>query len=81
MIIGKYSKNNSLSDFWGKIEHIEKIRNINTKWVCESDTSCNCRYADYQKSLEQILLESKFLQSKNNKNSFSSRSKRISKFL
>ncbi|WP_321421346.1 4Fe-4S cluster-binding domain-containing protein [uncultured Methanobacterium sp.] len=57
MMIGKYNKNNSLSDFWGKLEHVEKIRNINTELVCESDTSCNCRFVEYQNILEKISIE------------------------
>jgi radical SAM protein with 4Fe4S-binding SPASM domain len=57
MMIGKYNKKNSLSDFWGKTEHVEKIRNINTERVCESDTSCNCRFVEYQNILEKISME------------------------
>lgn len=83
MMIGKYNKNYSLSDFWGKNDHVEKIRNINTKLVCESDTSCNCRYADYQKMMEEQFRERKSSKSKNTtgENNISSESKRINKFL
>ncbi|EKQ55826.1 MAG: putative Fe-S oxidoreductase [Methanobacterium sp. Maddingley MBC34] len=83
MMIGKYNRKNSLADFWGKIEHVEKIRNINTKLVCESDTSCNCRYADYQKTMEELFRERKSSKSKDasGENNISPESKRINKFL
>ncbi len=55
MMIGKYNQNNRLSDFWGKTVHIEKIRHIQTQLVCEAETSCNCRYADYQKMMEEMF--------------------------
>jgi radical SAM protein with 4Fe4S-binding SPASM domain len=52
MLIGKYNENNSLSDFWGKSEHLRKIRNINVNNVCKADTACNCRFVQYQKIIE-----------------------------
>lgn len=83
MMIGKYNENNSLSDFWGKSKHIEKILNINTKKVCKADNSCNCRYADYQKMMEEIFwkgLSTKYGEV-NNESKSAIESKRIQKFL
>lgn len=57
MRIGTYTRNNSLTDFWGKPDHLEKIRNINIQKVCKAHNACNCRFADYQKLIEKIKID------------------------
>lgn len=55
MEIGKYSNNASLTDFWGKNDHIEKIKAINVNRICKSSNACNCRFVNYQNDIEEIM--------------------------
>ena len=43
MKIGKYENNTSLTNFWGKNDHIEKIKGINIDRICKVSNACNCR--------------------------------------
>lgn len=85
MLIGNYNKNNSLSDFWGKGQHLKNIRKINVERVCKADNACNCRFVEYQKIIEQRIVEEKHLNpsygSVDNENNFPKKLKRLDNFL
>lgn len=83
MMIGKYTKTNSLDDFWSENAHIDKIRKINTNKVCKSSKSCNCRFVDYQAMIEDIINggnDLKIVEDKVGKYKFSRQSERIKHF-
>lgn len=78
--IGNYTPDNSLSDFWGKEDHLSKIKNINTDKVCKAHNACNCRFADYQQIMEEIIKENN-LKVQNKKLKMSVEDAKVYKFL
>jgi radical SAM protein with 4Fe4S-binding SPASM domain len=57
MSLGSYTKRNSLTDFWGNKDHLEKIQNMDLNKVCKASNACNCRFKDYQNFLEMIIMK------------------------
>ncbi|MEW6203430.1 MAG: radical SAM protein [bacterium] len=66
MEIGKYRMNSesSLSDFWGSNEHKNIIQNLSVKNICKASYTCNCRIADYQQMIQEIINMEKVLKNK-----------------
>ena len=56
MRLGRYTKMNSLADFWGKKDHLEKIQNMDVDKVCKAPNACNCRFKNYQIFLERVIM-------------------------
>lgn len=54
-VIKKPTKYYSIADFWGSQAHIDMVKNIDYKKVCNVSCACNCRLINYQDSIDKLI--------------------------